>query len=130
MFAGCMVTMLLVQAIAFSPMVRPTATWFIALLFLIQGFGLVLIPLSGGETGLVGATAAVAASGGLLAPLLAYWLSYGARKSRAAAQLGLQSAAASIGQNWAPREQPCFSTITARLRWCLAPLRSLQPPER
>lgn len=77
---------------------RPSSTrWFIGPSFLVLGTGLALIPISAAETGLLAATAAIAASGGLLAPILAFWLARAA-PSRAGAQLGLQSAGVSVGQ--------------------------------
>jgi MFS family permease len=98
MFAGCMVIMLIVQVVIFSRWVRPSSTrWFIGPSFLVLGTGLALIPISAAETGLLAATAAIAASGGLLAPILAFWLARAA-PSRAGAQLGLQSAGVSVGQ--------------------------------
>ncbi|MBN9307772.1 MAG: MFS transporter [Devosia sp.] len=98
MFAGCMVIMLLVQVLAFSPWARPAVTQrFISPAFLLLGLGLILILASSDKGGLVLATAGVAAAGGFLAPVLAYWLSYGSGK-RAGAHLGLESAAVSVGQ--------------------------------
>jgi len=98
MFAGCMVVMLLVQTLAFSPLARPARTqWFISPAFLLLGFGLTLILWSPGNSGLVLATAGVAAAGGFLSPALAYWLSYDSG-TRAGVHLGLESAAVSIGQ--------------------------------
>jgi DHA1 family multidrug resistance protein-like MFS transporter len=98
MFAGCMVIMLLVQVLVFSPLARPAVTqWFISPAFLLLGSGLLLVVAAPGGSGLMMATAGVAAAGGFLAPALAYWLSYGSGR-RAGAQLGLQSAAVSVGQ--------------------------------
>lgn len=98
MFAGCMVIMLLVQVLVFSPLARPAVTqWFIAPAFLLLGFGLLMVQWAPGSSNLMLATAGVAAAGGFLAPALAYWLSYGAGR-RAGMQLGLQSAALSVGQ--------------------------------
>lgn len=98
MFAGCMVIMLLVQVLAFSPLAKPATTqWFISPAFLLLGLGLILTLGSSGNGGLVLATAGVAAAGGFLAPALAYWLSFGSGK-RAGAHLGFESAAVSVGQ--------------------------------
>lgn len=98
MFAGCMVIMLLVQALGFSPLAWPAITkWFISPAFLVLGLGLILILGSPSGSGLMFATAGVAAAGGFLAPVLAYWLSFGSGR-RTGARLGLQSAAVSMGQ--------------------------------
>lgn len=98
MFAGCMVIMLLVQVLVFSPLARPTVThWFIAPAILLLGVGLFLVQWAPGSSDLMLATAGVAAAGGFLVPALAYWLSYGSGR-RAGTQLGLQSAALSVGQ--------------------------------
>lgn len=98
MFAGCMVIMLLVQVLAFSPLAKPTTTqWFISPAFLLLGLGLALTLGSSDNGGLALGTAGVGAAGGFLAPALAYWLSYGSGR-RAGVHLGLESAAVSVGQ--------------------------------
>jgi MFS family permease len=98
MFAACMVVMLTVQGIAFSPLVRPLTTrWFIAPSFAVMAVGLVLIPLASGSDGILVATGLVAASGGLLTPMIAYWVSRISGRSQGA-ELGLQSAVVSLGQ--------------------------------
>ena len=77
MFATCMVVMLIVQAIAFSPLVKPATTrWLIAPMFAVMGLGLALIPVVAGPDSLFAATGMVAAAGGLLTPVLAYWVSW------------------------------------------------------
>jgi MFS family permease len=100
MFATCMVVMLIVQAIAFSPLVRPGATrWFIAPSFAAMGVGLGLIPFVGGSNGLLLATGTVAASGGLLTPIITYWVSRISGRGQGA-ELGLQTAVVSLGQTF------------------------------
>lgn len=97
MFAGCMVVMLIVQAAVFSPLVKPIATrWLIAPAFLVLGGGLAVIAAANGQQMLLIATTSVAASGGLLGPVLAFWLARAAPGR--AGTLGLQSALVSVGQ--------------------------------
>lgn len=98
MFAACMVVMLVVQAVAFSPLIKPATTrWFIAPSFAVMGLGLALIPTATGSDGLLASTGMVAASGGLLAPILAYWVSRISGRGQGT-ELGLQTAAVSLGQ--------------------------------
>jgi MFS family permease len=95
--AGCMLVMIIVQVVAFSPWIKPTTTrWFIAPAFVVMAVGLALIPAAGGAEGLLAATGMVAASGGLLTPLLAYWLSRISGRGQGT-ELGLQTAAVSLG---------------------------------
>lgn len=98
MFATCMVVMLIVQAIAFSPLVKPATTrWLIAPMFAVMGLGLALIPVVAGPDSLFAATGMVAAAGGLLTPVLAYWVSWISGRGQGA-ELGLQTAAVAFGQ--------------------------------
>lgn len=121
MFAGCMVIMLLVQALGFSPLARPAITkWFISPAFLVLGLGLILILWSPSGSGLMFATAGVAAAGGFLAPALAYWLSFGSGR-RAGARLGLQSAAVSVGQTLGSTiAAVMIGNVTAGVAWLAA----------
>jgi MFS family permease len=98
MFAACMVVMLIVQGVVFSSLVKPATTrWLIAPSFALMGLGLALIPMVQGSDGLLAATGMVAASGGLLSPMLTYWISRVAGRGQGA-ELGLQSAIVSLGQ--------------------------------
>lgn len=98
MFVACMVVMLIVQGLAFSSLFRPAMTrWFIAPSFVVMGIGLLLIPLANGGEGFLATTGLVAASGGLLTPMLAYWVSLISGRGQGA-ELGLQTAFASLGQ--------------------------------
>lgn len=98
MFAGCMVVMLIVQAIAFSPLVKlATTRWLVAPSFAAMGLGLALISIATKSSSLVAATALVAATGGFLTPVLAYWVSRISGRGQGA-ELGLQTAAVSLGQ--------------------------------
>jgi len=97
-FAACMVVMLIVQAIAFSPLVKPATTrWLVAPSFAGMGLGLALTSIATGSIGLMSATALVAAAGGLLTPVLAYWVSLISGRGQGT-ELGLQTAAVSLGQ--------------------------------
>jgi MFS family permease len=100
MFAGCMVVMLIVQAIAFSPLVKPATTrWLVAPSFAGMGLGLALISIATKSNSLLAATALVAATGGLLTPVLAYWVSRISGRGQGA-ELGLQTAAVGLGQTF------------------------------
>lgn len=98
MFALCSVAMLLVQAIVFSPIVRPPTTrWLIAPAFAAMALGLALVPRAIGLDALLAETGLVAASAGVLTPVLAYWTSLVAGASQDVA-FGKQNAAISFGQ--------------------------------
>ncbi|MDX8477939.1 MFS transporter [Mesorhizobium sp. VK24D] len=98
MFAMCMAVMLIAQGIVFSRLVKPETTrWLIAPAFAVMAVGLAMVLLAGGSDGLLIPTSMVAASGGLLAPTLTYWISWIAKRGHAA-ELGLQSTVTSMGQ--------------------------------
>ena len=97
MFTECSLVMLIVQAIVFSPWIRPETTrWLIAPAFAILAAGLFLVPYAFDFTMMLVVTGAVAASAGILSPILTYWISSKAGKAQGA-QLGHQTAAASLG---------------------------------
>jgi hypothetical protein len=62
-----------------------------------MGLGLALIPVAAGPDSLLAATGMAAAAGGLLTPVLAYWISWVSRRGQGA-ELGLQAAAVALGQ--------------------------------
>lgn len=98
MFATCSLVMLAVQGTVFSRLFKPATTrWFIAPSFAALGFGLALVAIVS-SGGLLAATAIAAASAGLLAPVLVYWVSRISRRGQGA-ELGLQTAAVSFGQS-------------------------------
>ncbi|HEY5831027.1 MAG TPA: MFS transporter [Hyphomicrobiaceae bacterium] len=98
MFATCMVVMLVVQAIAFSTLVKPATTRrLLAPMFAVMGLGLALLPVAAGPNSLLAVTGMVAAAGGLLTPVLAYWVSWISGRGQGA-ELGLQTAAVALGQ--------------------------------
>ena len=97
MFTECSLVMLIVQAIVFSPWIRPETTrWLILPAFAILAAGLSLVPYAFDFTMMLVVTGAVAASAGILSPILTYWISSKAGKAQGA-QLGHQTAAASLG---------------------------------
>ncbi len=98
MFAECSLVMLVVQAIVFSPLVRPEATrWLLTPGIVTLAAGLVVVPLATNNVTMAIAVALVAASAGVLSPIATYWISLGAGDLQGTA-LGRQTAAASLGQ--------------------------------
>jgi len=97
MFTLCSLVMFVVQAIVFSPWVKPATTrWFIAPALAVLAAGLFLVPRASDFTLMLGVIGAVAASAGILSPILTYWVSSKAGNAQGA-QLGKQTAAASLG---------------------------------
>jgi len=97
MFSECSLVMFAVQAIIFSPWVKPATTrWFIAPALAVLAVGLFLVPRTSDFTLMLVVTGAVAASAGILSPILTYWISRQAGKSQGT-ELGKQTAAASLG---------------------------------
>lgn len=97
MFTLCSLVMFIVQAIVFSPWVRPATTrWFIAPALAVLAAGLFLVPRASDFTLMLVVIGAVAASAGILSPILTYWVSSKAGKAQGA-ELGKQTAAASLG---------------------------------
>lgn len=97
MFTECSLVMLCVQAIVFSPWVKPETTrWLIAPALAVMAAGLFLVPLASDFIAMLGVIAAVAASAGILSPILTYWISRKAGQAQGA-ELGKQTAAASLG---------------------------------
>jgi MFS family permease len=97
MFTLCSLVMFIVQAIVFSPWIKPATTrWFIAPAFAVLATGLLLVPRASDFTLMLVIIGAIAASAGILSPILTYWVSSKAGKTQGA-QLGKQTAAASLG---------------------------------
>ena len=97
MFTLCSLVMFIFQAIVFSPWVKPATTrWFIAPALAVLATGLFLVPQASDFTLMLMVIGAVAASAGILSPILTYWVSSKAGKAQGA-QLGKQTAAASLG---------------------------------
>ena len=97
MFTECSVVMFVVQAIVFSPWLKPDMTrWLIAPGLSVLTAGLFLVPWASTFIGMLIAIGAVAASAGILSPILTYWISAKAANAQGW-ELGKQTAAASLG---------------------------------
>ena len=97
MFTECSLVMLVMQAIVFSPWFKPDTTrWLIAPALAVLAAGLLLVPLASDFTLMLVVIGAVAASAGILSPILTYWISAKAGSAQGW-ELGKQTAAASLG---------------------------------
>ena len=97
MFTECSLVMIVVQALVFSPLVKPVTTrWITTPALIVLAIGLVLVPRASNFTLMIVVIGAVAASGGILSPILTYWISSKAGRAQGA-ELGKQTAAASLG---------------------------------
>ena len=97
MFTLCSLVMIVAQAAVFSPLVRPEFTrWLVAPAFAILAAGLFAVPLAGNFALMLVVTGAVAASAGILSPILTYWIAAEAGH-KSGAELGKQTSAASLG---------------------------------
>ena len=98
MFAECSIVMLVVQALVFSPLIKPDVTrWFLTPSLVVLALSLVLVPLLSGYIATTFAVALIAASAGILPPIVTFWASLVAGKTQGA-DLGRITAAASFGQ--------------------------------
>ena len=98
MFAECSLVMAVVQALVFSPLIKPERSrWFVAPGLATLAIGLVIVSLVSTSVLMSVAVALVAASAGMLSPVATYWASFGIPTSQGA-QLGRMTAAASLGQ--------------------------------
>ena len=96
MFTTCSLVMIVAQAAVFS-LVRPEFTrWLVAPAFGVLAVGLFAVPLAGSFALMLLVTGGVAASAGLLSPILTYWIAAGAGH-KSGAGLGKQTSAASLG---------------------------------
>jgi MFS family permease len=97
MFTECSLVMFVVQAIVFSPWLKPETTrWFIAPGFALLAAGLFFVPRVFDFVMMIAVIGAVAASAGVLSPILTYWISRKAGRAQGIS-LGKQTAAASLG---------------------------------
>ena len=97
MFTECSLVMFVMQAIIFSPWVKPDTTrWLIAPALAVLATGLFLVPRASDFALMLVVVGAVAASAGILSPILTYWISAKAGNAQGW-QLGKQTAAASLG---------------------------------
>ncbi len=98
MFTTCSGVMFVVQAMVFSPIVRPTSTrWLIAPALAVMAAALLLMPQTGEYASLLTIVAIVAASAGILFPILTFWISFESGKAKGA-ELGKQTAVTNLGQ--------------------------------
>lgn len=98
MFAACSLVMFAAQALVFSPLVKPDVTrWFFTPAVVTLAFGLIAVPLATTDAATTAAVVLVAASAGLLSPIVTYWVSLAAGETPGA-DLGWATAAASLGQ--------------------------------
>ena len=97
MFTECSLVMFVMQAIVFSPLFKPDTTrWLIAPALAVLAAGLFFVPRASDFTMLLVVIGAVAASAGILSPILTYWISAKAGSAQGW-ELGKQTAAASLG---------------------------------
>lgn len=97
MFAECSLVMFVMQAIAFSPWFKPDTTrWLIAPALSVLTAGLFLVPWASDFKLMLVVIGAVAASAGILSPILTYWISAKAGSAQGW-ELGKQTAASSLG---------------------------------
>ncbi len=98
MFAECSLIMAVVQALIFSPLVKPETTrWMLAPGLAASSVGLITVSIVTTSIPMSIAVAVVAASAGILSPIATYWASFGVTASEGA-NLGRMTAAASLGQ--------------------------------
>lgn len=97
-FAECMLVMAAAQALVFNRWVSVERTArLIVPSLLVLGLALLLLPWTSSGAGLMLATGALAAAGGILLPVLAFWITLAAGPMRGR-QLGRQTSVASLGQ--------------------------------
>ena len=97
MFAECSLVMFVMQAIVFSPRFKPDTTrWLIAPALAALATGLFLVPRASDFALMLVVIGAIAASAGILSPILTYWISAKAGSAQGW-ELGRQTAAASLG---------------------------------
>ena len=97
MFTECSLVMFVMQAIVFSPWVKPDTTrWLIAPTLAVLAAGLFLVPRASDFALMLVVIGAVAGSAGILSPILTYWTSAKAGSAQGW-ELGKQTAAASLG---------------------------------
>jgi MFS family permease len=97
MFTECSLVMIVVQAVVFSPWIRPETTRrMIAPAFAALATGLFVAPYASDFALMLAVVGLVAASAGILSPILTFWISSKAGTAQGAA-FGTQTAAASLG---------------------------------
>lgn len=97
MFTECSLVMFAVQAIVFSPAISAAATrWLIGPSLFVLVAGLLLVPWVSGFWMMLAVIGSVAASAGIVSPILTYWISAIAGRAQGW-QMGRQTAASSLG---------------------------------
>lgn len=97
MFTECSLVMFVMQAIIFSPWFNPDKSrWLIAPALFVMAVSLFFIPWAANFKLMLVVIGAVAASAGILSPILTYWISANAGSAQGL-ELGKQTAAASLG---------------------------------
>lgn len=97
MFTECSLVMFMMQAIVFSPWFKPAMTrWLIAPALAVLAVALYLVPRASDFPLMLAVIGAVAASAGVLSPIVTYWISAKAGSAQGW-ELGKQTAAASLG---------------------------------
>jgi MFS family permease len=97
MFTECSLIMFIMQAVVFSPVIRTDHTrWLIAPGLLVLVAGLFLVPWASDFWLMLAVIGGVAASAGVVSPILTYWISAHAGSAQGW-QLGRQAAATSLG---------------------------------
>ena len=97
MFTECSLVMFVLQAIVFAPWFKPDKTrWLIAPALAVLAIGLFLVPWASDFRLMLIVIGTVAASAGILSPILTYWISAKAGSAQGW-QLGKQTATASLG---------------------------------
>ena len=97
MFSECSLVMFLMQAIIFSPGFKPDLTrWLIPPALAVLAGGLFLVPRASDFALMLAVVGGVAASAGVLSPILTFWISSKAGSAQGW-ELGKQTAAASLG---------------------------------
>ncbi len=97
MFTECSLVMFVMQAIVFSPWVKPDTTrWLIPPALVVLSVGLFLVPYADSFKSMLAVIGGVSASAGILSPILTYWISNKAGSAQGW-ELGKQTAAASLG---------------------------------
>lgn len=98
MFTECGLVMFIVQTLVLSPLIKPEVTrWFQTPALVTLAIGLILVPLASSHIFMVIDIAIVAASAGAVFPIVMYWVSFHAGRTRGA-NLGRVTGAASLGQ--------------------------------
>jgi MFS family permease len=97
MFTECSLVMIVVQTIVFSPLVKSANTRILITPALgLLAIGLFLVPRASNFTLMLVVIGAVAASAGILLPIVTYWISTNAGNAQGT-ELGKQTSAASLG---------------------------------